>query len=115
MKWLRAIWPILILTSQPVAADGAYFVNGNFLHDACQKGVSMDRTAFCVGYVGGIADALSQDSVQGHRSCIPAKSVTNIQLMDVVEIYLANHPERRHEMAASLVALSLSAAFPCAQ
>jgi len=43
----------------------------------------------------------------------PPEGVSGAQMADIFRLYLKNHPERRHEDAATLVLDSLAEAFPC--
>jgi hypothetical protein len=89
-----------------------FFENGNELLDSCNN-----DPPWCLGYVVGIADAMSGaqsvgGTVNGWRACLPY-GVTEGQVMDVVVQALRAHPQRRHNGASGLVASALSEAFPC--
>ncbi len=70
------------------------------------------NSGICVGVVTAIADTLATYGVYGFRACFPAHS-TRGQAEDVVKRYLDQHPEKRHYVAADLVAMALAEAFPC--
>ena len=69
------------------------------------------QSGLCMGFVAGISDAMSIAAI---KACFPP-GVTAGQTADVVKRFLGQHPERRHEAAAGLVAQALSEAFPCKQ
>jgi hypothetical protein len=84
------------------------FFTGNSILALCQGA----NPEFCMGYVTGIADALSNGPVGDWRACCPA-NVANGQVRDIAVRYLVAHPETRHLVAGSLVAHALAEAFPC--
>ena len=84
------------------------FYSGDALLSLCQASDSN----FCMGYIAGIADAVTSGPVSGWRACVPI-SATVQQVRDVVVEYLTAHPENRHFAAVSLGAAALAGAFPC--
>lgn len=106
----RSLMALLLSVASALPLQAAS-ASGNDLYQNCQDdGVAL---AACVGYVTGIADALSAGAaIDGWRAC-PSGEVTRGQLKDVVVRFLGVHPEWRHFTDASLVAHALSAAFPC--
>jgi hypothetical protein len=84
------------------------FYSGDALLSLCQASDSN----FCMGYIAGIADAVTSGPVSGWRACIPI-SATVEQVRDVVVGFLTAHPENRHFAALSLGAAALAGAFPC--
>jgi Rap1a immunity proteins len=92
-------------------ADAAAYIDGNKLLDECENVPSEFLKGTCYGYVVGV-----QDAVDGlHWFCVPEGSngVVAKQLVDVVKVYLRDHPERRHYSASSLVTEALEEKFPC--
>jgi hypothetical protein len=90
------------------------FQSGIQLNSACQT-----DTGFCMGYVAGVADAMSLVQVTGGNlagvvACIPFPVVIG-QAKDVAAKYLHEHPELQGYTAVNLVAFALRDAFPCPQ
>jgi hypothetical protein len=93
--------------------------SGNDLYSRC---INVDsRTAvaddfMCFGYVSGVADAMvaNNNEIAGFRECLRV-GLTRLQLSDVVEKWLQNHPEKRDFSAPGLVAHAFAEAFPCSQ
>jgi len=69
-------------------------------------------TGACVGYVVAAAEIADSGRLKGYRSCIP-KAVTKGQLQDVVNKYLARHPEQLNYIGYQVVVVALVEAFPC--
>ena len=83
------------------------------LFAACSGGDGGE--GFCYGYVERVADAMlgsSNNSINGHRACIPA-AVTVGELKDIVVQYLYRNVAQRHLLAGGLVAEALEQRFPC--
>jgi hypothetical protein len=89
-------------------ASAMNWVNGNQLWDWCKPGNSI----LCLGYVAGIANAMaaSNNSLLGWHACL-RENLTVGQVVDVVKLYLSNHPEKRDYAAAALVAEAYEKAF----
>ena len=88
------------------------FQSGNQLYAACEA-----DTGLCMGYVAGVADAMSLvqvtgGSIAGVVACIPFPVVIG-EAKDVAVKYLREHPELRAYTAVDLVAFALHDAFPC--
>lgn len=86
----------------------AYY-KGNDLHELCK-----DFPTECRIYVQGVVDGQLAAVMATSRDvayCIPEASTPD-QVKDVVFRYLEEHPERRHQMAGSLIANALSDAWP---
>jgi hypothetical protein len=66
----------------------------------------------CRGYVSGVVDALLEST---GGACVPygQTGVTINQLVEVVKLYLKEHPEKRHLPASDLVIASMKDKFPC--
>ena len=114
----RIIFLVFLLATFPVHAAGA-FVTGNELY---QQLVDYKRSpsnnvitaAAGTGFVVGVADSLDEvlHPPTGFKFCTPSTS-TKGQVIDVVLLYLENHPQDRHLTASSLVQAALTNAFPC--
>ena len=113
----RAILVAVGLSCILVQAADAYYQTGNTLFEECQNLVSdrPDKSFFlsgtCGGYIVGVQDALEGSG----RFCVPQGpgGVNNKQMVDLVMIYLRDHPEIRHLPAAGLVTAALKRKFPC--
>ena len=99
---------ISVISSGSIASD---FVIGNNLYSWCTASPA-DMTSFCIAYIIGISDVLSQNTVNNYRACIPL-TVNGQQERDIVVNHLHDHPETRHYGAAGLVAQALAEQFPC--
>lgn len=85
--------------------------DGNNLLIACTAAPGVQQ-GYCYGYINAIADATSNNTIDGFKACIP-QQVQVEQLRDVVIQYLRNHPAERHYSVLGLVAKALAGAFPC--
>jgi hypothetical protein len=115
---MRRAMLIAVLSSNFVMAGPASAwdtLTGNMLFDNCKDwprggtgdAMSVFADGTCVGYIWGVASALS-----GSSFCIPTEVQPN-QLTDVVKGWLDGYPEVRHHTASSLVAAALKEKFPC--
>jgi len=109
---MRIIITTVILFCLSVGVVKANYISGNMLLQECQ-----DPTAepLCSAYIVGSADAF--DGLQDVRLlprtfCLGAR-VTTGQIIDVVKLYLGEHPEDRDQSGAGVVALALKERFPC--
>jgi hypothetical protein len=85
---------------------------GNDLWSVCSC-KSAVQSGLCMGFVMGIADAMSTgNAILGTMMCLP-EHVTGEQAQDVVKQFLEQHPERRHYTATTIAADALKEAFPC--
>ena len=98
---------------KPASVPEPIFQSGNKLYQICQSKDAFPD-GFCLGYVIGIADALTGPSkgYRGRTFCIPVGSIQN-QIEDAVKTWLGSNPDKRHINAPDLVAWALSEAFPC--
>jgi hypothetical protein len=109
-----AIAVAAILSCFLVSEANAY-VSGNELWGLCEAGGKGSvEEAGCGMYVVGTVDTFRalHDSVQVTHYCIP-DNVTNSQLIDVVKLYLRNHPENRQDAGPTLIMIALKEKFPC--
>lgn len=82
------------LATESRAGDIMMDLSGNTLFEDCQK-----SEAFCRGYVMGAAAAAQLRQQSPLR--LPT-AVTGQQTLDVVKLWLREHPERRHLVRAFL-------------
>jgi Ssp1 endopeptidase immunity protein Rap1a len=96
------------------------FWDGHRLKDLCGKAdyaekhseeridVEVLREAtLCRGYVTGVADQLEADDLI--RTPL---QVTDIDVVDIVNLYIQQHPEKLYFSAPSVIGLALSEQFP---
>ena len=114
------------------AADAEPFSGNDIFHSCRTQDVSVQQ-GFCVGFILGSVEAMKWGSLMGVVStnsgewdddefdlasslalgfCVPSE-VDNRQVLDIVQRYLASHPEIRHESARTLIHKALREAFPC--
>ena len=115
MKTMKLAVLMLACVSLPAWANG--YMNGNTLHTeleaygrvAANQATPSDPTdAFeAIGYIAGVADAFN-----GAVFCMP-QGTSRGQVHAIVKKYVDDNPAEWQEPAASLVAASLKAAFPC--
>jgi hypothetical protein len=106
-------------TTFPAASVHAteVFKTGNSLKADCDRGATKDASGFlvrgyCVGYVKGIADAMSYNTLNGFKACMLSGLLVS-QVTGIVRQYLNANPQSLHLAASGLVPLSLATAFPC--
>lgn len=66
----------------------------------------------CLGYLLATEDALSQDSIEGVRACLPENITLQEQNRIVIEWLKAN-PNAEAKTAMGLVARAYAAHYPC--
>ena len=66
----------------------------------------------CLGYLLAAEDALSHDSIEGVRACLPAEILLPEQYR-IVSDWLKAHPEARAATAMGLIARAYAATYPC--
>ena len=78
----------------------------------------LSRDATCVGWVAGFAEGfLVHDELLGvsrmdRMACVPS-GVTAVQLVRVIQKYLADNPEKAHRATRYIASLALAKEFPC--
>ncbi len=109
MRYFIALALVICAFAVMARPAGAQFYTGNKLHEVCN---ATDETrilaAACVGYVTGAFDFL----VWRKEACVP-NTVSMAHLTDVVITYLKAHPDKRHLVAAEIVAAVTTSAWPC--
>jgi hypothetical protein len=100
---------VLVLAS-PAAAS----ISGNDLKKACEGTSRTFAEGYCFGFMTGVLDTLRGADTDPTRKmwCEPP-TVTGEQLRAMLQKYLADHPERLHFAASSLIADMYSEAFAC--
>ena len=90
----------------------AGFYDGYRLHEFCAAQRITDEV-YCMGYIAGVAEALSEgNTLYGFRACIET-GVTKGQITDTVFRFLRNRPEVRDLDGVRLVTEALREAYPC--
>jgi hypothetical protein len=84
-------------------------VTGAVLVRACRPERSEALADLCSGYILGVADVLQLQ----RRICRPESDIATLQTVEIVRMYIRDHPESWSEHGVALVALALLAAFPC--
>lgn len=107
----------LLCSKVAIAQTYTSFTTGNSLFDQCSATSSIAKE-YCLGYIVGIADALSDvnsdgGTIQGARACPPKRNLSQGQVRDVVVQWLQRNPAIRHKGASGLVATAIAEAFPC--
>jgi Rap1a immunity proteins len=80
--------------------------------------VRIQRDATCLGWVEGFADGLTvHDELLGvprrdRMACVP-RGVTTIQMVRVIQKYLADNPGKAHRPTRYIASIALAGAFPC--
>jgi hypothetical protein len=97
---------------------------GNQFYDKCASVESLSKenteqetltAMFCLGYVEGLTHGIIAADIQRRSQtfCLPSTELTNQQLVRIVRKYIAEHPEKAHEVTAILAVEALRKAFPC--
>jgi hypothetical protein len=78
----------------------------------------IERDATCLGWVEGFADGflvygeLLNVPKKDRMACVP-RGVTTIQIVRVIQKYLAENPGKAHRPTRYLASIALAGAFPC--
>lgn len=111
-----AIAVAAILSCLLVREAKADFTSGNQLWDACAADEQKEpvKAIFCTTYILGAGETFQvlQVANQVRFYCVPPK-VENGQVIDVVKLYLRDHPESRQYSSPTLIMLALKEKFPC--
>jgi hypothetical protein len=112
----RFILYVFLFVSSPLVTYAASetspsYMDGNKLKDALNPTSPLHAVA--MGYVSGVTDVLytRENRINGFRACLPYAPV--LQMMDVTQKYLNDHPEKLHLGASGLIARALYEGFPC--
>jgi hypothetical protein len=110
----RAILVAVGLSCLTVGGAKADFVSGNELWNACQE-TDPVKSIFCISYILGAAETFRvlqlTETIQPLHY-VPPK-VENGQVIDVVKVFLRDHPEKRQYSSPTLIMLALRGKFPC--
>lgn len=102
---------ILILS---FVAGNSHATTGNDYFKNCKDYINSDFALWCIGYVQGYGESISfyGQKKQIEKYCLPQGATTD-QAIDVVNLYLTNNPQLRHQHLPKLIGAALSKAFPC--
>jgi len=127
MKKLLFVVSIFILSvfglMHSANAEDAFFKNGNTYEQQCLHPSDAGMAFACGSYVEGMTDGMTFMKValfatanipfsDGPGECAPT-GVTYKQSIDVLQNYIRNHPEIRHEDLAVIAASAWIEAWPC--
>lgn len=126
MRMLRVVlvFSLLAIPARPADKDDVVGF-GNSFYDHCasaetllDKGNSSDAETlhgmFCLGFAEGLTmGIMAADGAHGQHTFCEPDNVTNLQIVRIVRKYIADHPEKAHEVTAVLAVEALSRAFPC--
>ena len=98
-----------------VAGANATYIDGHILFEQCKDYELCKWRWFsgaCGGYVLGAGDAFDETT---QPFCVPEGPNPDsvLKMVEIVKLYLQDHPETRHLSASSLVAAALKEKFPC--
>jgi hypothetical protein len=112
-RYAIAVAAILSCVVREAKAD---FTSGNRLWDACQADEKKEpvKALFCTAYILGAAETFEalKSANQVTFYCVPP-DVEKGQVIDVVKLYLRDHPEKRQSASPTLVMIALAEKFPC--
>jgi Rap1a immunity proteins len=98
-----------------VAEANATYIDGDILFEQCKDykpGTWKWFSGACVGYVLGAGDAFDETTKPFCVTEGPNPDIVS-EMVEIVKLYLRDHPETRHSSASSLVAAALKEKFPC--
>lgn len=75
---------------------------------------SVAASGRCIGYLLAAEDALSQDSIEGIRACLP-RGIGLQEQHQIILAWLKKHPETQAGTALGLVAQAYAEHFPCSK
>lgn len=115
----------IIFSSHASAKSSNYVFTGEDIYESCRhalaglekKGEYDDhRFGVCAGYIAGIVDfhtvATTVESLPSDMFCLPG-NITTAQVIRDVSHFLEENPDKLHDLAAYLVIIALSEAYPC--
>jgi Rap1a immunity proteins len=112
-----AIAVAAILSCLFVREAKADFTSGNDLWDACAADEREEpvKALFCTSYILGAGETLQALHVANQVTyyCVPDDKIRNGQMIDIVKLYLRDHPENRQFSAPTLTMLAFKGKFPC--
>jgi len=115
----QAVIAVVVMSVSDISAasdKAAVYATGNTLLAWCLS-ASRSEQRLCDGYILGVADVMLENKKIGDvAACIPVpvRSRGWSQILNVVQRFLASHPEKRSQLSATnLVARALAEAYPC--
>jgi hypothetical protein len=104
-KRMKKILLTLLMAATAHVQAAPYFQTGNDFLALTEH----SRVVYVLGVIDGIGSTYPS---KPPLFCLPAQ-ITGKQALAVAQKYLNDQPEKLHEQAATLIALSLHTAFPC--
>ncbi len=104
-------YPVLVAALLPVAPSAWALTDRADLLKWCTHASSV-ASARCFGYLLAAEDALSRDSVEGIRACLPLDIGLRTQHRLVLD-WLGDHPDAEAASALGLVARAYAQYYPC--
>jgi len=110
---LLSLSGLLTICGEAVAQASGSFMDGNKLHSYFNdKYLEAAAAGYVTGLIDGVTSLAAGKMLTGSFFCVPSAATVQ-QVSDVVKKYLAEHPERRHYTASSVIFVALGEAFPC--
>lgn len=105
---------IAVLIGMLLACQAGAVTTGAVLLETCSnvKNEASFNSGVCSGYVGAVADMMSNYPYAGLQACFPVDA-TRAQLVQVSIKFLREHPGVLHLSAYNNVASAFLVAFPC--
>jgi hypothetical protein len=101
---------LLLCAAHTAQAQRLSKVNGARLLKLCSA--TGPVTEQCDIYLSGVADAMGMQPAPSRLACIP-NSVTGVQLREVAQKYMHDHPEKLELAAGDLATHAFAAAYAC--
>lgn len=106
------VLPLALAFAAACAAPAAHaLTDREHLEKWCTHGSSV-AAGRCIGYLLAAEDALSTDSIEGVRACLP-RSITLQEQHRIVTEWLQAHPDAAGNTALGLVARAYAQHYPC--
>lgn len=107
---------VAMLLGALLAVEAPAVTTGTDLLESCSGADSGTHfeSGVCSGYVGAVADMMSNYPIAGLRACFPV-DVTRGELIRAFHNYLKEHSGVLHLSAYTNVASALALAYPCSR
>jgi len=115
----------VVIYAHAGAKSNNYVFTGKDMFESCTHAVNgLDRAGayddhrfgVCAGYIAGIIDfhtvATTVESLPMDMFCLP-ENITTGEVIREVAKYLADTPDKHHDLAAYMVILALRESYPC--
>jgi hypothetical protein len=113
---MRATAIVLTVAALCLGSGSAQAITGNDLRRECDQPDKSPAALYCLAYETGVLDAMrGLDSVATQKQLCEPTGVTGEQLYAMLKKYLADHPERLHYLASSLIEDMYAENFGCSK